>query len=311
MEQLRDSAFTKDCASITDGILGTALNHRWYISSYNSQNGLFPLLAGVFFPSLIFIFCTWQLQTWLQFFKGPLKTFYFNDACNLFLFGKSNTKISIFSEIKTYLILIGLHLCFIWLAYLSSVSFLFSWISSTFPCYLLKYCIRHKLLPRLRQSSSCCCPLMGHIPTPYSLWYLNPDPGPAKDISIAQIHPILSCAWLGWCISALSKIPVQSGRGWKEGRGRRGERSIPWHITFFGKASLSLCFLCRAPKASRYFTKVGKGKGIWTSSKQLSLKTTDGNREIWGSTSSQWHCDRSLHNTCPALHISASPLSRC
>lgn len=50
MEQLRDSAIMKDCASITDGILGTALNHRWYISSYNSQNGLFPLLAGGFFP---------------------------------------------------------------------------------------------------------------------------------------------------------------------------------------------------------------------------------------------------------------------
>lgn len=49
MERLRDSAFNEDCASITDGILGTALNHRWYIFSYNSQNGLFPLLA-VFFP---------------------------------------------------------------------------------------------------------------------------------------------------------------------------------------------------------------------------------------------------------------------
>lgn len=48
MERLRDSAFNKDFVSITDGILGTVLNHRWYIFSYNSENGLFPLLAGFF-----------------------------------------------------------------------------------------------------------------------------------------------------------------------------------------------------------------------------------------------------------------------
>lgn len=162
MERLRDSAFTEDRASITDGILETALNHRWYISSYNSQNGLFPLLAGVFSFLWFLYFAHGNCNHGYNFLKGPLKTFYFNDACNLFLFSKSNTKISIFSEIKTYLILIGLHLCFICLAYLSSVSFLFSWISSTFPCYLLKYCISHKLLPRLRRSSPCCCPLMGH-----------------------------------------------------------------------------------------------------------------------------------------------------
>lgn len=56
MEQLRDSAFNEDCASITDGILGTTLNHRWYIFSYNSQNELFPLLAEVFFPFSDFYF---------------------------------------------------------------------------------------------------------------------------------------------------------------------------------------------------------------------------------------------------------------
>lgn len=115
-----------------------------------------------FFPSLVFIFCTWQLQHGYNSLKGPLKTFSFNDACNLSLFKKSNTKMSFFSEIKTYLISIALHLWFIYFAYLSSLPFLFPWISLTFPCYLLKYCISHELLPRLRHGSFCCCPLMGH-----------------------------------------------------------------------------------------------------------------------------------------------------
>lgn len=162
--------------------------------------GYFHCLLGFFSLLWFLYFAHGNCKHGYNFLKGPLKTFYFNDACNLFLFSKSNTKISIFSEIKTYLILIGLHLCFICLAYLSSVSFLFSWISSTFPCYLLKYCISHELLPRLRQSSSCCCPLTGHgnhIPTPYSLWHLNPDPGPAEDSSIAQIHPILFLCMAG------------------------------------------------------------------------------------------------------------------
>lgn len=196
MEELRNSAFNEDCASITDGISGTALNHRWYIFFYNSQNGLFPLLAMVFFFSLLwFLYCAHgNCKHGYDFFKGPLKTFSFNDAHNLFLFSKSNTKMSFFSEIKAHLILIGLHLWFICFAYLYSMSFLFSWMSSTFPCYLLKYCISHEQ-SRLRHGSFCCCPLTGHRKlvdhntcTPYRLYYLNSKPWPAANSSIAKLY---------------------------------------------------------------------------------------------------------------------------
>lgn len=126
--------------------------------------GYFPcLLVVFFFPLLWFLyFAHGNCKHGYNFLKGPLKTFSFNDAYNLFLFSKSNTTMSFFSKIKTYLILIGLCLCFICFAYLSSVPFLFSWISLTLPCYLLKYCISHELLPRLRHGSFCCCPLVGH-----------------------------------------------------------------------------------------------------------------------------------------------------
>lgn len=277
--------------------------------------GYFHCLLGFFSLLWFLYFAHGNCKHGYNFLKGPLKTFYFNDACNLFLFSKSNTKISIFSEIKTQLILIGLHLCFICLAYLSSVSFLFSWISSTFPCYLLKYCIRHKLLPRLRQSSSCCCPLTGHR----QLLDLTSLLLTACDISILiQLKTAAlpkftpSLLVLGWGDAFqpfLKSLCSREEDGRREG-GEGEERASPGTSHSLEKPP-SLWCLCGEPKAGRYFTKAGKGKGIWTSSKQLSLKTTDGNREIWGSTSSQWHCERSLHNMCSALHISASPLSTC
>lgn len=124
--------------------------------------GYFYCLLGFFSLLWFLYFAHGNCKYGYIFLKGPLKTFSVNDAYNLFLFSKANTKMSFFSEIKTYLILIGLHLWVICFAYLSSVSFLFSWISLMFPCYLLKYCISHKLPPRLRHSSVCCCPLTSH-----------------------------------------------------------------------------------------------------------------------------------------------------
>lgn len=147
--------------------------------------GYFHCLLGFFSLLWFLYFAHGNCKHGYNFLKGPLKTFSFNDACNLFLFSKSTTKMSFFSEIKTYLILIRLHLCFIGFAYLSSVSFLFSWISSTFPCYLLKYCLNHKFLPRLRHSSFCCHPLVGHgqrvghtflLLTVCATFILNQDP---------------------------------------------------------------------------------------------------------------------------------------
>lgn len=73
---------------------------------------------------------------------------------------------------------------------------------------------------------------------------------------------------------------MEGGKGQKD----RKEHPLAHHILW---SSFFVCCLCREPKAGRYFTKVREGKRIWTSSKQLSLKTTDGNREIWGSTNSQ------------------------
>lgn len=206
--------------------------------------GYFHCLLGVFSLLWFLYFAHGNCKHGYNFLKGPLKTFYFNDACNLFLFSKSNTKISIFSEIKTYLILIGLHLCFICLAYLSSVSFLFSWISSTFPRYLLKYCTRHKLLPRLRQSSSCCCPLTGHrqLVDPTLLLLTACDifmliQGQLKTAALPKsAPPLLVLGWGDEFQPFLKSLCSQE----EEGRGRREKGAPLAHHILWRSHSLSL-----------------------------------------------------------------------
>lgn len=159
------------------------------------------------------------------------------------------------------------------------MSFLFSWISSKFPCYLLKYCVSHELLSRLRHGSLCCCPLVGCRKLVDPTFVLLT----VCLILILCYHQLKKAAqpkftpsnFGHWqCTQAPYKTP---GRGSEEegGRkeGRRGrERSAP-AISESLWRSFSLYCLQQEPKAGRYFTQVGEGKGIWTSSKQLSLKT--------------------------------------
>lgn len=161
------------------------------------------------------------------------------------------------------------------------MSFLFSWISSKFPCYLLKYCVSHELLSRLRHGSLCRCPLVGHrklaVPTLVLLTVcliLILCYHQLKKAAQPKLTPSNFGPQLRQCTQAPYKIP---GRGSEEeGRrreGRRGrERSAP-AISESLWRSFSLYCLQQEPKAGRYFTQVGEGKGIWTSSKQLSLKT--------------------------------------
>lgn len=111
------------------------------------------------------------------------------------------------------------------------MSFLFSWISSTFPCYLLKYCIRHKLLPRLRQSSSCCCPLTGHrqLVDPTSLLLTACDisvliQGQLKTAALPKFTPsLLVLSWGDAFQPFLKSLCSQEEDGRREGgEGEKG-----------------------------------------------------------------------------------------
>lgn len=127
-------------------------------------------------------------------------------------------------------------LWFICFAYLYSVSFLFSWISSKFPCYLLKYCVSHELLSRLRHGSLCCCPLVG-----------------CRKLADPTFVLLTVCLILILCYHQLKKAaqpkftPVKlwplamysgtlqnpwkrvRGRGWKEGGEERERKERPGH----------------------------------------------------------------------------------
>jgi len=202
-----------------------------------------------------------------------LKTFSFNDACNLFLFSKPNTKTSFFSEIKTYLILIGLSLGFICFAYLSSVSFLFSWISSAFSCYLLKYRISHELVPRLSHGSFCCCPLVCHgqpvdhtctLLTACVIRILNRDQ--LKTAAQPKSPPSDSGPWLVQCI----KSRCSQGKRMEGGK-EEESREHPLAHHALGEASLSVVYV-GSLRQTGTAPKLGKGKGFGHPPNNLVLK---------------------------------------
>lgn len=148
------------------------------------------------------------------------------------------------------------------------MSFLFSWISSKFPCYLLKYCVSHELLSRLRHGSLCCCPLLGcrkladHtfvLLTVCVILILNHHQlkkAAQPKFTLSNLGPLL-----GQCTQAPYKTPGQSeGEGGRR-EGRRGrERSTPAiSESLLGEASLSTVYTSSLRQAGTS-PKLGKGE---------------------------------------------------